>query len=49
MKWKIVVFLLLAIIVVGGIYGWHGYQAFNAVPLTRLAAGSYYPEMPPDE
>jgi pimeloyl-ACP methyl ester carboxylesterase len=49
MKWKIAISLFLAIIFVGGIYGWHGYQAFNAVPLTRLAAGSYYPEMPPDE
>jgi len=53
MKWnmnrKIPILLLFAIAVAGGIYGWHEYQAFNAVPTTRLAAGSYYPEMPPDE
>jgi hypothetical protein len=49
MKWKIAAILLLAIIVISGVYGWHEYQNFNAVPLTRLAAGSYYPEMPPDE
>ena len=41
--------LLLAFVVAGGIYGWHEYQVFNAVPITRLAAGDYYPEMPPDE
>lgn len=49
MKWKIAAFLLPAIIVISGVYGWHEYQAFNAVPVTRLASGSYYPEMPPDE
>jgi pimeloyl-ACP methyl ester carboxylesterase len=50
MKWKTAVLLLAAIIVLGGgIYGWHEYHAFNAVPVTRLAAGSYYLEMPPDE
>jgi len=49
MKWKIAAILLPAIIVISGVYGWHEYQNFNAVPLTRLAAGSYYPEMPPDE
>ncbi|VVB64459.1 Uncharacterised protein [uncultured archaeon] len=48
MKWRLAVLLLPAIIVVAGIYGWHEYQAFNAVPTTRLAAGGYYPEMPPD-
>jgi pimeloyl-ACP methyl ester carboxylesterase len=30
------------------IYGWHEYRAFTAAPTTRIAAGSYYPEMPPD-
>jgi len=49
MKWNIAIFLLLAIIVASGIYGWHEYQVFSAVPDTRLVSGSYYPEMPPDE
>lgn len=49
MKWKIVLFLLPAIIIVCVICGWHEYQDFNAVPVTRLTDGSYYSEMPPDE
>lgn len=49
MSWNIFLLLLFATVVAGGIYGWHEYQAFNAVPTTRLAAGGYYPEMPPDE
>lgn len=48
-NWKIPILLFFAIIVAGGIYGWQEYQAFNAVPTTRLAAGGYYPEIPPDE
>lgn len=28
---------------------WQEYREFSAVPKTRLAAGQYYPEMPPDE
>jgi hypothetical protein len=49
MKWRIAILLLSAIIVAGGIYCWHEYEAFNEVPATRLVAGSYYFEMPPDE
>ncbi len=31
------------------IYGWHEYLDYTAVPTARLAPGSYYPQMPPDE
>jgi hypothetical protein len=46
---KIRLLLILALFLAAGIYGWYEYQEFNAVPTTRLAAGGYYPEMPPDE
>ena len=46
-KKKIKIIILL-IFITGLIYGWCEYQAFTAAPTTRLAAGSYYPEMPPD-
>jgi hypothetical protein len=41
-------FLVLAILAAGIVYGWYEYREFTAVPTTRLAADSYYPEMPPD-
>ena len=41
-------FLVLAILVAGLAYGFYEYRIFTAVPTTRLAAGSYYPEIPPD-
>jgi hypothetical protein len=41
-------FLVLAILVAGLTYGCYEYRVFTAVPTTRLVAGSYYPEMPPD-
>jgi pimeloyl-ACP methyl ester carboxylesterase len=40
--------VLLFIFLAGLIYGWYEYRVFTAVPTTRLSAGSYYPEMPPD-
>ncbi len=49
MKWKTAAFVFTAIIIFSGVYGWHEYKVFNAVPISRLAAGSNYPEMPPDE
>jgi pimeloyl-ACP methyl ester carboxylesterase len=41
-------FMALAILMAGIVYGWYEYKEFTAVPTQRLAAGSYYPEMPPD-
>jgi hypothetical protein len=41
-------FLVFAILVAGLAYGCYEYRTFTAVPTTRLVAGSYYPEMPPD-
>jgi len=46
---KIRFLLILALFLAARIYGLGEYQEFNAVPTTRLAAGGYYPEMPPDE
>lgn len=48
MKRKIKIGILL-LLVCGLGYGWYEYQKLSAVPKTRLAAGQYYPEMPPDE
>ncbi|MCO5384147.1 MAG: hypothetical protein NHB15_20470 [Methanosarcina barkeri] len=45
---KLFKFLVLFILAAGLVYGWFEYREFTAVPATRLAAGSYYPEMPPD-
>jgi hypothetical protein len=39
-------FLVFVILVAGLAYGCYEYRTFTAVPTTRLAAGSYYPEMP---
>lgn len=49
MKWKTAALLLPTILILFGVYGWHEYQVFNAVPITRLEVGSNYPEMPPDK
>lgn len=53
MKYKVtrknLLLLICALFLAAGIYGWHEYQVFNAVPTTRLAAGGYYSEIPPDE
>jgi len=45
---KIGVMLLLAVVLGCGAYGWNEYEDFFEVPTTRLAAGSFYPEMPSD-
>ena len=45
---KLFKFLVLVILAAGLVYGWYEYREFTAVPTTRLSAGSYYPEMPPD-
>lgn len=45
---KLFKFLALAILAACLIYGWYEYGELTAVPTTRLAADSYYPEMPPD-
>ena len=45
---KIGIILLLAIVLVCAAYGWHEYEVFFEVPAARLAANSFYPEMPPD-
>jgi pimeloyl-ACP methyl ester carboxylesterase len=42
------VVLLLALLIVCGAYAWHEYEEFFSVPATRLEAGGFYPEMPPD-
>lgn len=44
MKLKIS-YLLLLTLIIAEIYGWYQYHVFAAVPSTRLAVGSYYPEM----
>ncbi|PKM78499.1 MAG: hypothetical protein CVU90_01820 [Firmicutes bacterium HGW-Firmicutes-15] len=44
-KIKIVIMLIF---IAGLIYGGYEYRVFTAAPTTRLAAGNYYPEMPPD-
>lgn len=41
-------FIVLIVFVGSLVYGCYKYNEFNAVPATRLATGSYYPEMPPD-
>lgn len=41
-------FLALTILVAGLVYGCYEYRIFTSVPTTRLAAGNYYPEIPPD-
>lgn len=45
---KLLKFLALTFLVAGFLYGWYEYREFTAVPTERLAAGSYYLEMPPD-
>lgn len=46
---KRIILLFFAIIAaIGGIYGWQKYDEFTAIPTTRLPAGGYYPEIPPD-
>ncbi|MDQ1253819.1 MAG: hypothetical protein QG646_3008, partial [Euryarchaeota archaeon] len=47
-KAKLFIFLILTILAAGLVYGLYEYREFTAVPTGRLAAGSYYPEMPPD-
>lgn len=47
-KVKLFIFLILTTLAAGLVYGLYEYQEFTAVPAERLAAGSYYPEMPPD-
>lgn len=46
---KIILIMLLSIILIGIIYGWHEYKVFTSPPKNRLAAGSVYPEMPADD
>jgi pimeloyl-ACP methyl ester carboxylesterase len=42
--------IVLAIVfIIGGFYGWHEYRVFMSAPTTRLTAGGYYPQMPPDD
>ncbi|WP_052730900.1 hypothetical protein [Methanosarcina horonobensis] len=41
-------FITLVIFVGSLVYGYYEYKEFTSVPTTRLATGSYYPEMPPD-
>ncbi|MGE5422271.1 MAG: hypothetical protein ACM3QW_03325 [Ignavibacteriales bacterium] len=43
------IYAILLLIAAGIIYGGVQYKQFATPPTTRLAAGSYYPEMPPDE
>jgi pimeloyl-ACP methyl ester carboxylesterase len=45
---KIGVILLLTVALACAAYGWHEYEVFFEVPAARLAANSFYPEMPPD-
>lgn len=45
---RIGIMLLLALLIGGGAYAWHKYEEFFSVPATRLEAGGFYPEMPPD-
>ena len=47
-KVKLFIFLILTILAAGLVYGLYEYREFTAVPTERLAAGSYYPEMPPN-
>ena len=48
-KRKIFITLLILSILFGAIYGWREYKVFMTAPTTRLAEGSYYPQMPPDD
>lgn len=53
MKFKITGFKLFKLLVLVTlatclVYGWYQFNEFTSVPTTRLTAGSYYPEMPPD-
>lgn len=53
LKYKIIGFkffkIMLLVILLGSlVYGYYEYKEFTAVPTTRLAAGSYYSEMPPN-
>ena len=41
--------ILIIVFAIGGFYGWQKYKVFMSAPTTRLAAGSYYPQMPPDD
>ncbi len=41
-------FIVLIVFVGSLVYGCYEYNEFTAVPATRLATGSYYPEMPQD-
>lgn len=41
-------FMVLVLFLGSLVYGYCEYKEFTAVPTTRLAVGSYYPEMPPD-
>ncbi len=42
--------IVVAIVfIMGGFYAWHEYRVFMSVPTSRLTAGDYYPQMPPDE
>jgi len=41
--------LLLVILAAGVAYAWHEYDDFFSVPTSRLEAGGFYPEMPPDD
>ncbi|OPY54954.1 MAG: Alpha/beta hydrolase family protein [Methanosaeta sp. PtaU1.Bin112] len=43
------ILLLLIIVAAGGAYAWHEYDEFFSVPTSRLDAGDFYQEMPPDE
>lgn len=45
---RIGILLLLAALIGCMAYGWHEYREFFEVPTTRLAANSFYPELPPD-
>lgn len=40
--------MLLVILAAGASYSWHEYDEFVSVPTSRLEAGGFYPEMPPN-
>jgi len=47
-SFKFFKFMVLTILLGSLVYGYYEYEKFTSVPTTRLAVGSYYPEMPPN-
>ena len=48
-KRKIFLMILSSALLIVVIYGWHEYKVYMAPPATRLAVGSFYKEMTPDD